>query len=210
MCWGVPSSCSSVRSAVCMPAARAIDSFESFRRATSPFDNIPVVTRPSVKVVRMLYRSSALGYGSGLSRTALSAAKIAVVAPMPTASVAIAATGTAGARRRLRSAKRMSCSSVLTDTSPLRNDARQLMRRRRVYTLDGRTHHDLGIHEQPLSGFRRLAERLNLDPIARNAQLCEVRLHRFEESRRRRRAVRCMGAALPHADGGATGVHHRV
>src|SRR4029078_7933911 len=32
---------------------------------------------------------------------------------MPTASVTIAASGTAGARRRLRSAKRMACSSVL-------------------------------------------------------------------------------------------------
>src|SRR3954470_2882404 len=189
MCWGVPSSCSSVRSAVCMPAARAIDSFESFRRATSPFDNIPVVTRPSVKVVRMLYRSSALGYGSGLSRTALSVAKIAVVAPMPTASVAIAATGTAGARRRLRSAKRMSCSSVLTDTPPLGH---------------GRT------HDNTLRSLKSLSERFDLDALARYLQLSQVGLHRLEESRRRQRALRRMRAALPDADGRTTGVDDRV
>jgi hypothetical protein len=38
-----------------------MESFGSFSRETSPFDNMPVVTRPSRRVVRMLYRSSAAG-----------------------------------------------------------------------------------------------------------------------------------------------------
>jgi len=45
--------------------------------------------------------------------------KIAVVAPMPRASVAIAARGNAGALRRLRSAKRRSWSRVATRMPPV-------------------------------------------------------------------------------------------
>jgi hypothetical protein len=60
----------------------------------------------------MLYRSSAFGYGSGFSSTAFRVLKMAVVAPIPSASVAMAASGNAGARRRLRNAKRRSCMKV--------------------------------------------------------------------------------------------------
>src|SRR5690242_13333537 len=54
----------------------------------------------------------------GRSSTAFSVLKIAVVAPIPSASVAIAASGNAGALRRLRIANRTSCSSVSMAGAP--------------------------------------------------------------------------------------------
>ena len=44
------------------------------------------------------------GYNSGLSRTALTSAKIAVLAPTPTASVRMATTARPGVRRNDRNA----------------------------------------------------------------------------------------------------------
>src|SRR5262249_40280545 len=84
---GVPSLRSSVTSFDARPAARTIGSEGSFRRRTSTGDRFPDVTRPSVSVVRSEYRSSGLGYGSGFRSAALMVLKMAVVAPMPMASV---------------------------------------------------------------------------------------------------------------------------
>jgi hypothetical protein len=47
---------------------------------------------------------SGSGYGSGRSTTALTTLKMAVVAPMPSASVRIAVSANEGWRRRLRTA----------------------------------------------------------------------------------------------------------
>jgi len=64
----------------------------------------PVVTRPSTNRVRSAIRFSDCGYGSGRRSVALTVLKIAVVAPMPIASVATAASVNAGAPRSLRAA----------------------------------------------------------------------------------------------------------
>jgi len=53
-CCGVPSGWRSVRSIDCMPAARTMEDGPPFSGAISPFESMPVVTRPSVNVVRML------------------------------------------------------------------------------------------------------------------------------------------------------------
>jgi hypothetical protein len=52
---------------------------------------------------------SASGYGSGRSKTALTMLKIAVFAPMPSASVKIAITLKPGCFRSMRKAYRISC-----------------------------------------------------------------------------------------------------
>ena len=53
------------------------------------------------------------GYGSGRSSTALTMLNIAVLAPMPSASVKIATKREPGLRRHSRSAKRMSCQQLV-------------------------------------------------------------------------------------------------
>src|SRR5215510_7933078 len=83
---GVPSLRNNVTSFPDRPAALTIDRFGSFRRMISTGDKSPVVTRPSVSVVRKEYRSPGLGYGIGFSSAALTVLKMAVVAPIPMAS----------------------------------------------------------------------------------------------------------------------------
>jgi hypothetical protein len=61
------------------------------------------VRRP-FQVEATLTRRSASGYGSGRSRTAFTTLKIALLAPMPTASVATATSVKPGAWRSRRSA----------------------------------------------------------------------------------------------------------
>src|SRR5437762_3959341 len=56
---------------------------------------------------------SASGYGSGRSKTALTMLKIAVFAPMPSASVRIAITLKLGCFRSMRKAYRISCFTSL-------------------------------------------------------------------------------------------------
>src|SRR5262245_12264943 len=109
---GSPSSLSSVASWGLRPAARAIDRSGAFRRRISTGDSSPVVTRPSVSAVFSAYRSCGFGYGSGRSSAALTVLKMAVVAPTPSARVAMAARAKAGDLRRLRTAKRRSWRSM--------------------------------------------------------------------------------------------------
>jgi hypothetical protein len=66
-----------------------------------------VVPRP-VKSDVTRTRRSAFAYGSGRMTTALTTVKIALLAPMPSASVAIATAAKPGDRHRPRHAKRQS------------------------------------------------------------------------------------------------------
>ena len=69
-------------------------------------------------VCQTLTRSSARGYGRGLIRMLSITAKIAVVPPIPSASVRIAAAVNVGVFRRRRSAWRVSPTSVSVNGSP--------------------------------------------------------------------------------------------
>src|SRR6476661_133965 len=62
---GVPSLRNSVTSLDARPAAWRMDRLGSFSRSSSTADTRPVVTRPSVSVVRTEYRSADAGYGRG-------------------------------------------------------------------------------------------------------------------------------------------------
>src|SRR5665647_3374278 len=61
---------------------------------------------------------SGWGKGSGRRSSALTALKIAVLAPIPIASVRMATAVNAGARRKVRRAKRASCSAASKKESP--------------------------------------------------------------------------------------------
>ena len=63
--------------------------------------------------------SSGFEYGSGLRRTAYTTLKMAVLAPMPSASVQMAAAAKPGVLRNERSARRVSCQAASIHMVPL-------------------------------------------------------------------------------------------
>jgi hypothetical protein len=85
-----------------LPEACSIDTLGSFSRASSTPESRPVVNRPSVAGVYTAKRFSGSGNGNGRKRAAFTVLKMAVVAPIPTASVAMAARANPGCRRHDR------------------------------------------------------------------------------------------------------------
>ena len=99
-------------------AARGgMEPFGLRRRINSTPETSPVVKRPSVAGVSRENNSSGCGYGSGRSTAAFTVLKMAVVAPMPTASVRIAAKAKPGCRRIERKLNRRSVSMARASAS---------------------------------------------------------------------------------------------
>ena len=90
-----------------------------------------VAPSPAKSAVTRTSRS-ALAYGSGRSTTALTTVKIALLAPMPSASVAIAIAAKPGCLK-LRSANRTSCTSAsIIDLPDEESRSTQLARPRTI------------------------------------------------------------------------------